>query len=260
MDGEFRRKTPRIEPSNAKGRRDAIGIDPLAPENPALKPKPCGDCGRLIPGDSVKCMYCGEGGLPEPDPGADAPPKPCRHCGYDMRGLKSNVCPECGKRSYGRSRRRQRDQSYAQDLYKQEVNKCLIYLAIGIGVTIALAAWNATSVMNAVWALVAFASLLATANVVYFLLGVVWVGLDGGLGLVAMRVCAATSVAYVGFTLASFVGRPLFFLIPTVPIVLYASLLWDLFDLDARDAFLVSVLTHVAFIAVIFTLGVYLAS
>lgn len=43
----------------------------------------CRRCGDRLPGPGDSCLTCGQGVR-------------CLLCGYDMRGNRSGVCPECG--------------------------------------------------------------------------------------------------------------------------------------------------------------------
>ncbi|HMN97707.1 MAG TPA: hypothetical protein PKC43_14720 [Phycisphaerales bacterium] len=66
---------------------------------------PCRGCGTNLRSVSLRgtCPGCGmpvsrSVRIADPEPRAPVAPAPCASCGYDLRGLESDRCPECGSR------------------------------------------------------------------------------------------------------------------------------------------------------------------
>ncbi|MBY0112024.1 MAG: zinc ribbon domain-containing protein [Phycisphaerales bacterium] len=80
---------------------DPLPLEPIE-EKPRPTLRPCPTCGHGIRPDAVLCVACGynlaSGVRVLGEAGAEPiPPVPCANCGYDVRGLKSERCPECGE-------------------------------------------------------------------------------------------------------------------------------------------------------------------
>lgn len=86
---------------NTPANPDPVPLDPVA-EPPAPQRRPCPSCGHAMRLDAVLCTACGynqqSGAKVAGEAAAEpAPPVPCWKCGYDLRGLRSQTCPECGE-------------------------------------------------------------------------------------------------------------------------------------------------------------------
>lgn len=72
-------------------------------DDSAEAPWSCIRCGSGVDGDMSVCWKCGAGSDGTPDPTfvpaivERALPLKCEHCGYDLRQLDSDRCPECGR-------------------------------------------------------------------------------------------------------------------------------------------------------------------
>jgi hypothetical protein len=257
VDQEFRRPPARLEP--AKGAKPG-GDFQLVPDSPPPAGsglRPCPGCGRLIPPDSRRCVHCGEtiGGTPDaPDPAG--PPRPCAFCQYDLRGIPGGKCPECGKLQ-PRNSRRSRDELLAKDATRHDIKRCSIYIAAAVVVLAGISFWSG-GITDVGWTMFYFAAAAITAVLVYLGCGLIWLGLDGGLALLSLRVTAAVSAAYLmalasGFLMYLFACLGYFSMI--LPLVAYAAMLWELCDLDLQDGIIVALLTAGGVAGVLFALA-----
>jgi hypothetical protein len=108
------------------------------------------------------------------------------------------------------------------------------------------------------WTMVYFAAASLTSVLVYLGCGMVWLGLDGGLSLLALRVTAAVSASYImayasGFLMYVFACLGYFSMI--LPLLTYAVMLWELCELDLQDGIIVALLTAGGVAAVLFSLA-----
>lgn len=86
---------------NTPANPDPLPLEPVA-ETPKPVLRPCPSCGSGMRPDAVLCLACGynqaSGERMAGEAAIEVPaPVPCASCGYDVRGLKSDVCPECGE-------------------------------------------------------------------------------------------------------------------------------------------------------------------
>ncbi|MEK6701734.1 MAG: zinc ribbon domain-containing protein [Planctomycetota bacterium] len=232
----------------ARIERDASGAPPIPvePEAPVShRRQSCPECGRPMQEGSVLCVACGHDQRSAASRThaeiADATPenpRPCPHCGYDLRGLRAFRCPECGKVLKGRQARRDHDALIAQGL---DYKKPLIMIgAAAVVMTLAVAlierSWDD---MARLWITLGAGWLVGL--VVYAGYGLIWLGFESPWRLIALRLGAAYLC-----TEGLLLGQGTIMFLPGVAILMaacYAALLWDLFDLDIPDAFILSILT-----------------
>lgn len=86
---------------NTPANPDPMPLEPVA-EEPKPQLRACPSCGIGMRADAVLCVACGynqaSGEKVEGEAAVEAPPAvPCWNCGYDVRGLTSDTCPECGE-------------------------------------------------------------------------------------------------------------------------------------------------------------------
>lgn len=236
-------------------------------------PSPCPTCGQPIPAGSVLCLNCGfdvrKGaklltgtGVDDPDDPGSIPVKgkpaaaKCPECGYDLKGLNTPRCPECGKLVVKKSfedKRAEDSRRAAREVW----SKPLALIAVGL-------------VGTAIWELLAdhtgrglAESLLGIAVqvpiglTVYFLCCLAWIGFDMPWRYIALRLAAV-------YAITGLVALPVG-LIPIglvrlgIMVITYVGLLMDMLDLEVQDAAIVAVLTVLANIFIAVAVAAYLA-
>lgn len=235
-------KPARIERGSPAPR--PIPIEPEAP--PSDRGRACPGCGRPMRAGSVVCVACGldlraASSRNHAEHADTDTPKPCLHCGYDLRGLKAFVCPECGKTLKGRSWRRDRDALMAKDAQRIDYLKPLVMIPV-----CAVVMTGAVAVIQRSWEDMARLWITLGAGwligmVVYAAYGLIWLGFESPWRLTVLRIGAAyfcTEALVLGQgTITFWPGLAVF------SMVCYAALLWDLLDLDIPDCFMLSVFT-----------------
>ncbi len=177
----------------------------------------------------------------------DAKALPCPQCRYDLRGLRADVCPECGlKLTYGAMRR-------AQDLREGKKSggwfdrKAVLMAIIGLAVSATIMGIRFGSVGLVVFG-IDFAFTIVVGWLVFFVCSILWIGFDQPL-----RTTVLQTIGAFGF----FAGiAVLLNLIPIPGIVtsliafaVLAGVLSDLLELDFQDAAIIALLVTVVRIA-----------
>ncbi len=198
------------------------GIYELAPEEP-VKPAE-----RWTPPEQAK---------------VDAKPLPCPECGYDLRGLREGVCPECGlKLTYSVMRRAQDARAGIRPAGGIDT-KSILMAAVGLALSGLIGGF--TDGMAGVLALaVDFVFTVTIGWFVFFVCSIAWIGFDqplrtsifqtiGAFGMFAGIWAVMTLVPVPGLV-RSVVG----FLILT-------GLLADALDIDYQDAGIIAIVVSV---------------
>jgi len=173
----------------------------------------------------------------------EAKPLPCPQCRYDLRGLKSDVCPECGlKLTYGARRRAQELRAGAKPhswLDRKAAAMALIGLAVSAAVMWFRAEWLGLMVFG-----IDFAATIAIGWVVFFVCSVLWIGFDQPL-----RTTLVQTVGAFGF----YAGvAAVLWLLPLPGLILWligaavlTGVLSDLLDIDLQDAAIIALATGI---------------
>lgn len=235
----------------------------LAPDtSPPDRLRLCPSCGHAMGVGSIKCHFCGYDervGLqaPAPDPhapaGAIAKPDSsaavkCSGCGYDMTGLKSPRCPECGKIRLKQSRREQLEE-HSRRTARDAWLKPVIMIAVGLT---GIAIWQLIadrSGRDLMLSMVGFGLKIPIGLFVYYTCAVIWIGFDMPFRLIILRLIAV-------YALTSLIAIPVGHL-PTIVIpaaimfIVYTGLLADMLDLDFQDASFVALGTVLANVMIV---------
>lgn len=233
-----------------------------APARPAAG-GPCPNCARPMMAESIICMGCGfnrttgrnvttameelEGGAPSKPrkPKASEPIEPlkCKKCGYELRGLNSLTCPECGTVNQLRTAKRERELAESKRQARKAWISPVIMTIVGLSVSSGIVAM-ASGGPEVVGHLISFAMTLVIAGVVYFVCSLLWIGFDEPLPMTALRLMGAVALGNIGFTLIGLLPyKPM--LIWVIPTIIYCLILAHVMEVDYEDAVIVAVVTGV---------------
>jgi hypothetical protein len=171
-------------------------------------------------------------------------PLPCPGCKYDLRGLRSDRCPECGKlltQAAVRQAKNIRDDVNDSSWYDRRA-----VLSAVVGLFLGGLVWGLTE--GSVLGVVQFAAYLSVTViigwVVFFACSVVWIGFDQPLPKTFVQT-AGTYGLYSGIAavlmLVPLPGFVMFF----VGLVVLVSLMSEMLDIDLQDAIIVSLIVAV---------------
>jgi hypothetical protein len=224
---------------------------------------PCPHCARPMMADAIICMGCGfnrstgrnvttameeaEGGAPtrprKPRPNDVVAPLKCKKCGYDLSGLKSLTCPECGTLNHLRTVKRERELAESKRQARKAWIAPVIMFVVGLSIStgiVALAGGGPAVLAH----LVSFGLTLVIAGVVYFVCSLLWIGFDEPLPMTALRLMGVVALGDIGFTLVDLSPfRP--FYIWIIPTIIYCAILAQVMEVDYEDAVIVAVATGV---------------
>ncbi|HZW09507.1 MAG TPA: zinc ribbon domain-containing protein [Phycisphaerales bacterium] len=221
---------------------DPYEIDPGASPVPvemagAVEPtRPCPVCMRsMAPGARI-CVSCGYDGakgvqtstLVEKSTRKGKRGHFCAACGYDLKGLREPVCPECGTRVS--SKKVRLDEGMKAQVLSEEYLKPAVWFGIGFAiVAIALA------VQGEPMGFVGYAILLAVQ------LPLMWIGLWlcqktflGDLGTPLLNLVRLAGALGLGNGVDAVI--PFGFLSITPGLIVFWAVLMDLFEIDLLDA------------------------
>jgi hypothetical protein len=218
----------------------------------------CPGCMRTMPAGAKVCVSCGynvEKGiqsstLVEKSGGKRGRKYQCRECGYDLRGLRSAVCPECGTpmRLSKTDKKAQRD----REMMIEEWKKPAIWFAIGFVAMMFIYFVSAGPV-----ALIAYPVYLAVQVLVGYC--VLWMCFSflGDTGTPLLNFARLAGI-YAIVDLVGFFAGFIPFLGWIITLIFYIGFFADLFDTDWQDAFLVIFLTGAVKIGLMVLFVIYL--
>lgn len=223
----------------------------------------CPDCATPL-GSGPVCLSCGfnrvtgvaigAGGSDAPGPiapaGTDAvapkaKPKrkelPCIECGYDLTGLKTPHCPECGTLNSRLSRARAADRQTLRGMYV----KPLIMVAVGLTIACIVYALRREPVP---FYLFYYGAAVPVGFLVYVACSIAFIGFDEPLGVTFVRIAAVLAVAdacFAAIDAIPFLGWYAWLLEGLI----YTVLLMQVMEIDLEDARIVALVTFIVHIA-----------
>lgn len=159
----------------------------------------CPSCARSLAADAIVCVNCGfntKEGVTVKAPPKKKEKKPasipkCRHCGYDIRGLNTLTCPECGgKISLSR---RDHDADDSRAVMRKAYLRPIIMTAVGIGAMSAIYVGMGQP-LAIVAHLIGLAVFTTFGTVAFFVCCLLWIGFDAPMHLSALRLLGIFSL------------------------------------------------------------------
>ena len=231
----------------------AIPLEPPAPESRETQTRACPICLRRVLAGNPVCGQCGYDERAGLQPSTRLGKRPlgergliCRGCGYNLRGLRSLRCPECGERVQPLTDREIHERSARQQIrvaYLQPLGM----LVVGAGLLALIVAFN-SGWRDALTYLLAYAIRVPFGLGMFWLCSWLFIGFDMPMRLAALRLAGIYAVVDLTELLAAFVVGG--FLDGIVASLVYFWLLMTIMDLEARDALLLAVVTRLAMVIV----------
>lgn len=175
----------------------------------------------------------------------------CKECGYDLSGLPTAKCPECGTNNI---RKHDLLEGVSEETEQAAFRTPIIAIAVGFGVTFGVVgiAWGQAGLLAS---LILLALTLPVALVVVSLCLIIWIGVDSTWKLTLLQITGAAALSVLGVCvcagLAAVFGFPSGMAIVPCMVIgffcLIASLAWML-DLELTDAALTGVFTSIIII------------
>lgn len=244
------------------------GIVPLAEDDSPPPPRPsmpCPNCARPLAPDVVVCMGCGYNRATGERVGTDADGKPrgknkgkksgggakaltCAQCGYNLSGLKTTRCPECGKINIVRTSKREREMEESQRQAKLAFIKPACMLVGGLAATTLILVMQSSGAAIPGY-LIAFAIGFVVSLVVYFVCSVIFIGFDEPFPLTALRLAGVYAVTDALSTLMA--PLPIGWVAGWLIVgIVWIGLMVAVMEIDTEDAVIFGVISLVAKIAI----------
>lgn len=217
------------------------------------QPRACVNCAMIMRPDTIICTRCGynteTGQILGTDKKAGAGKK-CGKCGYDLTGLKTPKCPECGTVNRPLTKQEQYRKD-SRDLARREYLRPVILFAVALAIAAAINASIGRGV-NLPEYLLTYAISVPIGLVVYLMCCAMFLGSDAPLGLTCLRLAAVFALADIIVGVASVV--PVFYVTIAVVIASHGLLMHKLMDLDLQDALIVGAVTALTRYGVFFAI------
>lgn len=224
---------------------EGAGLGAHAGVGTARDPRMCASCGMILKESAVICTACGLNsatGLFLNGKPAGAAVR-CVKCGYEMRGLKTPRCPECGTiNSHALRRKHMLETDHG---FRESYLRPAIYGAVGLAVILLVAA------LGGGWAgvgghLVVVMGRVVAGAIAFVVCGLIWLGFEAPLPVIAARVAGVAVLASAAADVGGLV--PFLGLGVVVPVLIYPALLLDLFDMENSDAAIVTLVTGLVYL------------
>ena len=244
------------------------GTIPIAPEQPPTYKK-CAVCMAPMAPGSPQCSRCGYDERRGPrssslyerikaeGQGGYKPTRACRKCGYDLAGVATGTCPECGTFN-GTTSARASAQRQTEDSLWETYKAPAIAFAIGLAGTLILYALAAPHLIEPY--LLRFAIRAPFMYMTFLICSVMWLGFDKPMLETAIRFIAIIPAV----DLAGLLGEGFFswLLVPGlvhlvmlprwIQVVAMFGLLKEICDVEIEDAAILSILLVVVYTATSF--------
>ena len=237
---------------------------PPEPERALQRPTPrCPSCTRPVPEDAHLCTHCGYDmrrgvRVKSKVDGVATPAGPaCANCGYELTGLSTGVCPECGtKFSVSRLLRKFDYDEDSRRATREAYRTPIIMAAVAVPLAAALTAVHTGDALDALAYLIGFAIEVPVGVGAFWLCCVLMLGFDAPMRLTAVRLAgiyAVVDAVHAGLALTP---------VPLIPwlaaMVIYIGLLMSLLELDVQDAIVVALVTFIVKLMLALTVDAFL--
>jgi hypothetical protein len=233
-------------------------IIPLAPAAMNVStPAACLRCGSSWVPQAQSCMVCGA--KPGQKAGGDGAervgkagkagksgaksrkPVPCGKCGYDLSGLRTFKCPECGHTNTPSMRPTSLAET-SREVARQAYSKPLIYMAVGLAVT-AMVGIGQGEIAGLVVQAVLFPVSVIIAYCTMWVLCALWVGLSSSALLMLVQIAAIHGIIMGVASVIDLFPVPRIFRLLLYGII-YVYLLTEWLDMDSTDARIAAALVY----------------
>lgn len=223
---------------------DFIALEPDEP-GPAEAERTisvCPACGSALGPGAAVCIRCGydkRAGLTPSAVDADgAPIRKCAGCGYNLAGLKSPKCPECGRATIARRGRAERGPAPTGWVVP------VVLIAVSLVLTALLQFLIDRSGEAFLRSLLGLGLKIPLAVIAYAAAGLLWMGFDMPWKHVFLRY---TAVCAIGTLIGVPIGFiPFIFAQAGIMIFVYALLISNLLEVDIQDSIFIASFTVVA--------------
>lgn len=223
-------------------------------EDTTPRTKPCVNCGERAPKSALLCSSCGfdfaTGKVAQFPKTAG---RRCIKCAYDLSGVKSARCPECGTFNSDASRKALLSQRERTDNIRAEYTKPLYMLLGGLLVTTVVALLSGGTLGPTLVALLLqFAISAVIGTIAFFLACLVWIGFDAPFHLTTLRLLGIAAVCEAVWQVTVRIPVPL--VASGALLITYVGLLQSMLGLDLQDAIIFSIVNWMVKLFVVITI------
>ena len=203
-----------------------------APARPAAKLQ------ANVPGGSSPPRQASSAQRPAPRGGAK-----CPKCGYDLAGIRGEVCPECGGKVTIAVLNAAAKRASAKQSLGKDVRRATLTAVIALGAVAGVLAVMGEIGLYPMF-LLSYAIFVPLGLAVYFGCCMAWIGFDQPWRITTLRLIAIYAVAD---AVALMIGMvlPVPIVGSVIAVIVSISLMMKWLDLELHDAVLVSVITFV---------------